>query len=656
MRENGKTARVSAFLISVVTLVGALAMGASAPAFAEAQPATGLSAFVNGTELHAHVLQIPPKIADADEAFSVSAIDSSGFVSGKKLVNEMNEGIVPTAGKKAYARGGGAEVGLGENAPNDATQRLLELTTATASAPTAAPPYTNGLIANIQNTIDLQGALDPLVNASALGGRAAALYNPNYLFPTLGNPLTYAYGQAADAQAINGGTLDALGRFTAPVVSTNSDPNGPDRSVASSQAFSYLVNNGDGTCGLASEIHMSIAPVNIAAGSLLIEVGGDWLMKGVATGKATGNSFTYGPDPAANAPNTPLIRIIDTTQTGPASVLFSLTTQDLLTDTGFQLPSNPLVDLSIGEHARKIASPKADGSEVDPDPSSAATHTATTVSAAADVVRLRLLQGLAEPFNAADVRLGHFEMKMNVPTGGVNCEIPVSKTSSVPVANNAQPMTFTVKVPTSALAVTPFPCDLTDVIVTDVMTVQHADNPAKPPHMIITGGTGPNGKAGIPGAGGQSIAFPAAGPWTPGGPSLVYTIRAIVADDSGTGIVKDTATAVAAAGNCSGKKSVLGAVIGLITGDATGVGNGSVTGSANFFGKDLTGLTGNIRGGGPVKIIGKGTLAGPKVAKVQALKLPPTGLADGPARIWFAVVALVSSAILFRVRRRGFSA
>src|SRR5438477_415996 len=127
--------------------------------------------------------------------------------------------------------------------------------------------------------------------------------------------------------------------------------------AASAQSFSYLVNNGDGTCGLAAEIHMSIAPVNIAAGNLLIEVGGDWIMKAVATGKTTGSSFTYGPDPAANAPNTPLIRIIDTS-TNPDNVLASLTTQDLLTDSGFSLPSNPVIDLSVGEHARAVAPPK----------------------------------------------------------------------------------------------------------------------------------------------------------------------------------------------------------------------------------------------------------------------------------------------------------
>ncbi|TMK21235.1 MAG: hypothetical protein E6G68_03655, partial [Actinobacteria bacterium] len=583
MQKGNGVRRAGALVISVATLLGALALGASTPALAVAQPATGLSAFINGTELHVHALQIPPKIADADEAFSVSAIDSSGFVKDKKLVNEVNEGIIPTAGKNVFARGGGVEVGLGENVPNDAADRIA-LTTAQSSAPTAAPPYTNGLLPNVQNTIDLAGALDPLVNASVLGGRAATLWNPNYLFPTLGNPLPYAYGQAADAQALNlasNPSLDALGRFVSPVLSTNSDPNGPDRSVASAQSFSYLVNNGDGTCGLAAEVHMSIAPVNIAAGNLLIEVGGDWLMKAVATGKSTGNSFTYGPDPAANAPNTPLIRVVDTS-TG--DVLGQLTTQDLLGNEGLSLPANPLIDLSIGEHARKIAPPKADGSETDPDPSSAATHNSTLVSAAADVVRLRLLSGVAAPFQAADLRLGHFEMKMNVPTGGVNCEIPVSKTASVPVANNAQPMTFMVKVPTSPLAVAPFPCDLTGVVVTDVMTVQHADTPAKPPKMKIVGGTGPKGVTGTPAADGQSIAFPAAGPWTPGGPSLVYTIRAIVAADSGTGIMKDTATAVASAANCSGKKSVLGPVIGLITGDATGVGNGKVTGSVNFFG------------------------------------------------------------------------
>lgn len=660
--DGSRGRRRAAAMFACVALVSAtLAIGASGPAFGVAEPATGLSAFVNGTELHVHALQLPPKVVDVDEAFAVSAINSAGFLKDKALVNEVNEGIVPPAGKNVFARGGGVEVGLGEPTPNDAAQRLLELVTAESSAPTAAPPFTNGLIDNTNNTVDLGGALDPIANASALGGRAATLWNPNYLFPTLGNPLTYAFGQAADVQALNTASdpsLDALGRFVGPVLSTNSDPDGPDRTVASAQSFTYLVNNGDGTCGLAGEVHMSIAPVNINIAGLLIEVGGDWIMKAVATGKANGNSFTYGPDPASNAPNTPLIRIIDTTQSDPvAKVLFSLTTQDLLTDTGFTLPANPLIDLAAGEDARAIASPAVDGTPADPDPESSATHTSTAVSAAADVLRLRLLQGVASPFQAADLRLGHFEMKMNVPAGGVNCEIPVDKTSSVPVANSGEALTFKVKVPTSPNAVRPFPCDLSNVTVTDVMTVEKANDPAHPPKMNILSGIGPKGEVGTVAADKQSITFTNTGPWTPGSPSLIYTIKAVVADDSGAGIMKDTATATATASGCTGKKSILGSVIGLITGDLTGVGNGTVEGSSNFFGSQGSGLTGNIRGGGPVKVTGKDILAGPKVGKlaVENRQLPATGLNDGP-RMALALCALLSTAAMIRLRRRGIGA
>ena len=66
--------------------------------------------------------------------------------------------------------------------------------------------------------------------------------------------------------------------------------------MASTQTFTYLVNNGDGTCGIASEIHMTIAPVNINLLGTTIEVGGDWVMKGVATGKPTRQQAHLRPD------------------------------------------------------------------------------------------------------------------------------------------------------------------------------------------------------------------------------------------------------------------------------------------------------------------------------------------------------------------------
>jgi hypothetical protein len=265
-----------------------------------------------------------------------------------------------------------------------------------------------------------------------------------------------------------------------------------------------------------------------------------------------------------------------------------------------------------------------------------------------------LLQGIASPFQLADLRLGHFEMKLNVPDGGVNCEIPVAKTSSVPVAAPGEPMTFNVKVPSDTNAVKPFPCDLTHVTINDVLSVEKANDPAHPPKMNLVSGTGPKGEVGTVSADHQSIVFNNTGPWKPGAPPLVYTIQAVVASDSGAGIMKDEATAHATAAGCSGKNSILGSVIGLITGDATGVGNGVVEGTANFFGSNGTGLTGNIRGGGPVKIHGRGDLNGPKVGKlaVENRKLPATGLNDGP-RMALAFCALLSTAALMRFRRRG---
>src|SRR5439155_24605611 len=129
--------------------------------------------------------------------------------------------------------------------------------------------------------------------------------------------------------------------------------------------------------------------------------------------------------------------------------------------------------------------------------------------------------GIAPPFQAADIRLGHFEMKLNVPAGGVNCEIPVDKTSSVPVANTGQDLNFLVKVPSDPKAVEPFPCDLTNVKVVDVLSVDKADVAAKPPKMNILSGTGPHGEVGTVAANKQSITFDNIGNWKPGDPSLV---------------------------------------------------------------------------------------------------------------------------------------
>jgi hypothetical protein len=649
-RKRSTRSRLTAATVGSMLLVAAVSLTASGPAFGVAQPAptTGFNAYANGTVLHAHAVQVDPtKLADVDEAFSAISMNGGGLKT--QIVSEVNELVNPAVpSKNVHARAGGAEVGVGTPVPTDEEGRPIELPVAIAQAATAAPPFVDG--PNATTIIPLDGALNPIANAQALQGIAAALWNPNYLFPMLGNPIGYAYGTAADIEALNVGEVDEAGDFTAPVLDTEAP--GPERNVSSSQAFSYLVNNGDGTCGIAQEIHMTIAPIQIALPpnpdapqtGLVIEVAGDWVMKGVATGKNTGNSLTYTPDPNQD-PATFVLRVLDLSALPGEQVLGQLALQDILGDTGLaeQLDGlDPLLDVAVG------ADPRAISSEPIPDDTSEPTISPTLVSAAADVVRLKLGAGLTEGLELADLRVGHSEMKIQVPAGGVNCEIPIAKTSSVPIAEPGQQLTFQVKVPSTTQAVIPFPCELVNVKITDELSVEEANDPSNPPELDLVSGTGPKGEVGKVSADKQSITFDNIGSWKPGAPPLIVTIKAVVPDGAGTGIMKDEATALASAANCKASNSVLGSVIDAIVGNVTGGvgGGGGVEGG--FFGEQFTGLTGNIRGGGPVSLTGRNVLNGPKVGKLQVLA--ETGPDDTNL---LAVIGIVLLAVGIRMRRSG---
>jgi hypothetical protein len=614
--------RLKAALVSGGLLAGVVLVTAAGPAHSVASPApAGFNAYANGTALHVHALESDPtKIADVDHAFSSVRVSGAGL--GDQVQNEMKELVnPPLPSKNAYARGGGAEVGLGSPVPTDPSGKALLLPNiAEASAPTAAPPYTDGLKKadpNTQQVLDLEGALDPLANATALHGRAAALWNPNYLFPTLGNPLTYGYGEAADAQVLNTGTgLDSLGRFVSALIKT--DTSGPDRGVVSAQSFSYLVNNGDGSCGIAQEIHETLAPIAIADTNVL-EIGGDWTMKAVATGQSTGNSFSYGYDPSDPNSANSVARLIDTSTT-PPTVTPILAIGDLLGPAGLDVPLTPLLDLTVGEAPRAVAAPGADP-VYQSKPTLPTQNGGTALSVAADAVRLNVLSGAAPGLQGADIRLGHFEMKASVPAGGVNCEIPVSKTSNIPVVNTGTTATFTVKVPNDPKLVAPFPCDMTNVSVTD--KVERVDGTAK---MNLDKITGPKGEV-VNGSGDrQSITINTNDTWSNGQPSLIFTINASVPADSGAGTMKDTATASASVGNCKASNSVLGDVIGV---------NG-----ANLVGP-------GIRGNGVIR--GSGILNGPPIAKAHVLAV--TGRND-TIYLGFALAALASAFGVVRLRRR----
>ena len=59
------------------------------------------------------------------------------------------------------------------------------------------------------------------------------------------------------------------------------------------------MSNGDGTYGLATETHMTFAPISLLQSDpalpapVVIEVLGEWVMRAVATGKPGGAKVTY---------------------------------------------------------------------------------------------------------------------------------------------------------------------------------------------------------------------------------------------------------------------------------------------------------------------------------------------------------------------------
>jgi hypothetical protein len=595
------------------------------------------SGYATGAPVHVHALQVAadgPKVADTDEAFSAASFNSQGL--GSTLNNEMNETVHPAkAGKNSYGRGSGLAVGLGTSVPNnpDARQLILGgLAEAAAQPPDPGAGAPNAYQTDLVTKDLVKVPGDPAVYANTLRGQAQAMWNNRYVLPMLGNPLALGHGYAADAQVLNAGDANGDGSFTAPVLAT--DTTSPDRAVSSSTSYSYLVNNGDGTCGVASEVHETIAPVRLnlppdadPTNDTTIEFLGEWVLKAVATGKPGGGHLTYAP-PGKATPTTPIIRIIDSSGTNQL-----LSFQDLFGNSGFVTPTelSKILALAIGEDPRAISAPGDD-----PDASSKPTVTDTEVSAAVDVVRLGLLHP-DSPNNGmqgVDLRFGHMEAKAKVPAGGVNCEIPVSKTVHPNPASVGGTLTFTVNVPVDKDALVPFPCKLTHIRLVDVVGVEHADNPSRPPQLTLTGGTAPNGSKGV--VSGNTITFDDIGSYTPGDPPLVVTIDGTIPSTSGTGKLKDTVTAIGTPSDCKASNSVVG---GLIGGNA-------------FFGSTASGLTGSVTGNGPATLTGDFTLNGPGIAKVLATpeQLPKTG---GLPWALAGFAALAAAALVGSLTRRA---
>jgi uncharacterized repeat protein (TIGR01451 family) len=152
----------------------------------------------------------------------------------------------------------------------------------------------------------------------------------------------------------------------------------------------------------------------------------------------------------------------------------------------------------------------------------------TLAVAAVDVVRVKLLTG-----SLADIRVGHMEAAVSVPTGGVQCPgVTVTHTVDNPSVTQGQDFTYTIVV------TNPNDCDLADLKVTETLTA--------PPGVKFTlGSTSPPGGT----LSGDTVTWSNLGALATGA-SKTLTVKLNVPADSAGG--KLTALAVAT-GVCPAK-------------------------------------------------------------------------------------------------------
>jgi hypothetical protein len=578
-----------------------------------------------------------PRVADASIAFSSAATDSTTV---KGIASETQNAIVPTpgtsglavdpAGDSAYGKGTALEVGLGASLPDENGDQIALSSRAEAAAqpiktapsdpkPAGANSADTGLVQSQQ--VEIPGS--PLAYVNALPNEAEAVWSNKTCI--LGQPISYGRGRAATAQLVDAAADDGTTPdLDSPLVNVSQDFFGDSgRGAADTKSFTYLVNNGDGTFGVASETHMTFAPIGLlqtdpaAPAPIIIEILGEWVFRATATGKPGGAKVEYTVNYPSSDPDPAIIKgyigVTDTT----ALPTFEIKRSQLFGATGIGVPGSPLVDAAIGEDARPIDTDPTDGIVAPEIAAAPPTQAAdgTLASGAADVIRADLLT-LAPGVEIAGLRIGHLEAKAQAPAGGFRCTIPVSKTGP-PTGNAGQNLTWTIKVPSDPEALRGLACDLVNISVTDTIKTTGGNASGSIQSISAQGKT-------VSGNLGPKATLGGLGPYKVGDPPIEVTV---VAKLSGSGTIENTADVVANLANC---------------------GQGNLSGKISGF-ANLAKVTGTAEVLGTAKVSGSGSAGGTTVA-VLAARLPTTGA----NRLYtgLGLMALLSAAGVYLLNRK----
>jgi hypothetical protein len=238
--------------------------------------------------------------------------------------------------------------------------------------------------------------------------------------------------------------------FVGPVVATDIGP----ENVTDSVSRTSLVPNDAGDFALKSETREIIAPVTLLRGTgaeIKVKVAGTWVLRAIAGGVPGGASVHYGP--SGVSPETPVIIV-----TLGGNEIVKITAQQLLGNGGLHVGPIDLgvakVEVAVAEPPRAIGGAYGTGATESSD--------GTEASGAVDVVRVTA--SLLNTLKVEDVRVGHMEARAKVPSGGIKCPIPVTKTPNPATVNPGGTFTTTIDIKN------PYDCDLTNVSATDDIT------------------------------------------------------------------------------------------------------------------------------------------------------------------------------------------
>jgi LPXTG-motif cell wall-anchored protein len=573
---TAKRARFTVLLATAGTVVP-LALGGSAAASSLTvtndpnPPINGtISGFSNGDFVFLDALNVGSlSLAQLSLAQSASGVSNKTM----QTVNTLGEKLLTTksaSGHNAYGRAAGVSLNLGQGSNSVPQLQLVQ-------AETVSPPPNQVKTARILNL-----PLAPIAKVDVQPDIATANTPSNGNFCVLGPNTPLSAGQATVAHA------EVL-----PI--TNTQAILAADGTVQNNSLEQLVPNNSGNFGLSSATLLHTAEVQLFKGipgaEIDIKVINPLVLQAFAGGD--NSSFvTYG----SGDKKKDVLSITAGGQTAKLSVEDLLGTQGLTINVAGLLrvqiggkPTVSVTDTKVSAVAdlisiQVISLNNTTSSNVGGPLAPLLNPILTPVLSALDGVAKQLdnvLTGLGIK-KGVDLRVGHFEANSQVPAGGIQCRIPVSKTPSSQTVTAGHPFTVTLS------ADNPYNCTLENVKFEDKIESETGNV------KWSVGDTTPNADSSSTNS---DVTWSNLPDIKPGGHQDVQ-ITINVPEDSPSGRLMDTAIVT---GTCA-------------TGNGPGTANVHLNGTVTLHGPTVTGTTPRVvhlpnTGSSPWLPIGGGVLA-----------------------------------------------